>query len=123
MMKLRRVIGWLVLSLTVVVAGLKAQDVASMTGTVMDRTGAAVSDADAVLTDTRTGAVFETKTGSNGAYLFSRVAPGPGYSLTVTKDNFKTFTISNLYLAVATTRTQDVTLELGAVSRGICSTS
>lgn len=96
-----------------------AQDVAGITGTVTDKTGSAVSDASVKLTDTRTGAVYETKTGSFGAYTFTKVAPGPGYSLTIAKDSFKTITVSNLYLAVATVRTQDVVLELGVVSQTV----
>jgi hypothetical protein len=105
------------------VSGVKAQDVASITGTVADKTGAPISDADVKLVDTRTGSVYESKTGSYGAFLFSRVAPGPGYSLTVSKENFKTITVANLYLAVATTRTQDVVLELGSVTQKVVVTS
>jgi hypothetical protein len=96
-----------------------AQDVASVIGTVTDKTGAAVSDADVKLTDTRTGAVYESKSGVYGAYQFSKIAPGPGYLLTVSKDSFKTFSVSNLYLAVATTRTQDVVLEVGSITQKV----
>jgi hypothetical protein len=96
-----------------------AQDVASIIGTVTDKTGSAVSDADVKLTDTRTGAVYESKTGAYGAYQFSKIAPGPGYVLTVSKDSFKTFSVSNLYLAVATTRTQDVVLEIGSITQKV----
>ena len=107
------------LAIAILPSGLRAQETASITGTVMDPRGDAISDATVKLTDTRTGAVYESKTGTYGAYLFARVAPGPQYTLNVTKDNFKTFTISNLYLAVATTRTQDVTLEIGSVSQSV----
>src|SRR5262249_3093221 len=80
--------------------GTKAQDVASITGTVMDKTGSAVVDADVKLTNTRTGATYTSKTGSFGAYLFSRVNAGAGYSVSVSKPGFKTTTISNVMLAV-----------------------
>jgi hypothetical protein len=100
-----------------------AQDVASIIGTVTDKTGGPIGDADVTLTDTRTGSVYQSKTGSFGAYQFTRVAPGPGYSLNVSKENFKTFSISNLYLAVATTRTQDVVLELGSITQKVEVTS
>src|SRR5271169_4731083 len=65
--------------------GAKAQDVASITGTVVDKTGGAVSDADVKLTDTRTGGQYASKTGTFGAYLFSRVPAGAGYTLAVSK--------------------------------------
>jgi Carboxypeptidase regulatory-like domain len=94
----------------------KAQDVASITGTVVDKNGDAVSDADVKLTDTRTGATFQAKTGSFGAYLFSRVPAGSGYSVTVSKAGFKTTTISNVTLAVTETATHDVALELGEIT-------
>jgi hypothetical protein len=103
--------------------GSRAQDVASITGTVTDKSGAAISDAEVKLTDARTGAVYESKTGNYGGYLFARVAPGPGYTLTVSKESFKSVTVSGLYLAVATTRTQDVTLEVGSVSQKVEVTS
>jgi hypothetical protein len=100
-------------------AGVRAQDVSSITGTVMDQRGDAISDAAVTLTNTRTGEVYAAKTGTYGAYLFAKVAPGPGYLLSVAKDNFKTSTISNLYLSVATTRTQDVVLELGSITQKV----
>jgi carboxypeptidase family protein/TonB-dependent receptor-like protein len=111
-------------AVVVLVSGLlagsvKAQDVASITGTVVDKTGGAVSDADVKLLDTRTGAVYVSQTGSFGAYLFSRVPAGPGYTLTVSKAGFKTATTSNLTLAVTETATYDVALELGNVSQTV----
>jgi hypothetical protein len=103
--------------------GLQAQDVASITGTVTDKTGAPVFDASVKLLDTRTGAVYESRTGSFGAYLFARVPAGQGYSLTVSKDSFKTVSITKLVLAVTETATYDVTLELGNVSQTISVTA
>src|ERR1700730_14778079 len=97
----------------------KAQDVASITGTVTDKNEEAVFDADVRLADTRTGAVYESKTGSYGAYLFARVPAGKGYTLTVSKDGFKTVSISKLVLAVTETATYDVKLELGSISQTV----
>jgi hypothetical protein len=102
-----------------VATGARAQDVASITGTVTDKTGSAVFDASVKLIDTRTGAVYESRTGSFGAYLFARVPAGQGYALTVSKGGFKTTSISKLVLAVTETATYDVTLELGNVSQTI----
>jgi hypothetical protein len=98
---------------------VRAQDVASITGTVVDKTGSAVADADVKLTDTRTGAVYTSKSGTFGAYLFSRVTAGSGYSVSVSKTGFKTTTISNVTLAVTETATYDVTLELGSVTESV----
>src|ERR1700680_1706290 len=53
--------------------GVRAQDVASITGAVTDKTGGTVSDASVKLANTRTGAEYESKTGALGAFLFARV--------------------------------------------------
>jgi hypothetical protein len=99
------------------------QDVASLTGEVTDSSGAQVADATVKILDTRTGSEIETKTESNGSYRFLRLQPGPGYTLTVTKDGFQTSSITNLYLAVATTRTQNVQLQVGGVNQTVEVTS
>src|SRR4029077_13445252 len=98
---------------------LEAQDVASITGTVVDKTGSAITDADVKLTDTRTGATFTTKTGTFGAYRFARVPAASGYSVSVSKEGFKTMTVSNVTLAVTETATYDITLELGSISESV----
>jgi Carboxypeptidase regulatory-like domain len=99
------------------------QDVAALTGEVTDSSGAQVSGAIVNIVDTRTGAAQETKTESNGSYRFLRLQPGPGYILTVKKDGFQSYSLTNLYLAVATTRTQNVQLELGSFSQTVEVTS
>ena len=119
---LRSCLSWpaaLVLLLGCLAGAAKAQDVASITGTVMDKTGSAVADADVKLTDTRTGATYTSKTGTFGAYLFSRVSAGSGYSVSVSKAGFKTTTVSNVTLAVTETATYDITLELVSVSESV----
>lgn len=109
----------LVFLMSCLAGGTKAQDVASITGTVTDKTGSAVADADVKLTDTRTGATYTSKTGTFGAYLFSRVTAGSGYSVSFSKAGFKTTTISNVTLAVTETATYDIILELGSVSESV----
>jgi hypothetical protein len=99
------------------------QDVAALAGEVTDTSGAQVAEASVKILDTRTGSEQETKTENDGSYRFLRLQPGPGYTLTVTKDGFQTASITNLYLAVATTRTQNVQLDLGAVSQTVEVTS
>jgi hypothetical protein len=114
-----RFVAAMVLLVGFLAVGLSAQDVASITGTVTDKTGTPVFDASVKLMDTRTGGVYESRTGSFGAYLFARVPAGQGYTLTISKDSFKTVNISKLVLAVTETATYDVSLELGNVSQTI----
>jgi len=95
------------------------QELAGLVGTVTDPAGAAVAHAAVKLVNTRTGSTLETETNDTGYYRLLQLSPGPGYELIVNRDGFRTITISNLYLAVATTRTQDVQLAIGAVTQTV----
>ncbi|HVO80276.1 MAG TPA: carboxypeptidase regulatory-like domain-containing protein [Terriglobales bacterium] len=112
------VLALLALSLCLPV-GLFAQEVASLTGVVSDKTGAVLPGATLKLLDTRTNTSYEATTNSLGSYVFVKLPPGPGYKLTVTKDGFDSVTIADLYLGVQSTRTQNVQLEVGAVSQSV----
>ena len=96
-----------------------AQELASLTGVVADKTGAVISDADVRLTDTKTNATYNTKTNSVGAYTFVKLLPGPGYRLVFTKDGFESLTVSDVYIGVGTMHTQNAELHLGQVSTTI----
>lgn len=97
----------------------RAQDVASMTGVVTDATGAVVADAKVTLVNTNTSANYETTTNSVGAYTFSNIPPGPGYKVTVSRQGFATETVQNIYLAVSTSHTQNIRLEVGNVAETV----
>jgi hypothetical protein len=97
----------------------KAQEPSGLAGTVTDPSGGAITQASVKLVNTRTGSVVETQTGETGYFRFVQLPPGPGYELTVSKDGFRSLTISNLYLAVGTTRTQDVQLAVGVVTQTV----
>lgn len=120
---IKRILGVVAVSLAVVltmgVLSARAQDVASLIGILTDKDGGAISDVAVKLADTRTGANYATKTGPDGIYRFQQLAPGPGYTLTLSKDGFQTTSISNLYLPVATATTRNVQLQIGSVSETI----
>ena len=97
----------------------KAQGQASVTGVVTDVTGAVVPGASVKLVDTKTNASYFGKTAGDGSYRIVDIPPGPGYSLAVSKDSFQTFVLNNLYLPIATPTTQNVQLQLGAVSQTV----
>ncbi len=97
----------------------RAQELAGLVGTVTDPSGGAIAKASVKLMNTRTGSSVDTETGETGFYRIVQLAPGPGYELTISKDGFKSVTVSNLYLAVATTRTQDVQLPVGVVNQTV----
>jgi hypothetical protein len=93
------------------------QQVASVTGVVTDTSGAVVQGVEVKLTDTKTNAVYKTKTNDLGVYLVSNVPPGPGYTMTFAKDGFKTNSVRDVYLGVGVTHTLNAQIEVGSVSQ------
>ena len=98
---------------------LSAQDVASLTGIVSDATGAVIPDVTVMLVDTKTNTNYETSTNSVGAYYFTKLLPGPGYKVTYSKDGFETVIVSNLYLSVNTTHTQNASMQIGKTTETV----
>jgi Carboxypeptidase regulatory-like domain/TonB dependent receptor len=96
---------------------------ASLNGTVTDTSGATVAGASLTLVDTRTNTSHSAQSGKDGGYRFVDIAPGPAYSLTVTKNGFETYALSGLYLPVAVATTKDVQLQIGQLSQTVEVTS
>jgi hypothetical protein len=93
---------------------LFAQDASSMTGVVTDSSGAVVPDTVVTLTNKTTGAKYSQTTNASGSYRFENVPPGPGYDAVFSRAGFANLDVQNIYLTVATTRTQNATLLVGA---------
>ena len=99
--------------------------VGSVTGTVVDATGAVIPGATVTLTNQATGVTREQETSSTGSFAFERVRPG-AYSLRVSMSGFKTHettvevsigkvsSLGNVAMQVGPT-TEVVTVEAGAV--------
>ena len=85
-----------------------------MAGSVVDATGAAVSDVTVTLTNKTNGLRFTAATNANGEYRFSDVPSGAGYEATFAHAGFAPFNVQSIYLTVATIRTQNATLTAGA---------
>jgi len=97
-------------------AFLHAQDTASLTGTVRDTTGAAVANAQVVVTNLEHGINRTTVTNSAGEYVVPAL-PAPGsYDVTVTAEGFKKFAAKGVVLDVAQKSRVDVTLQVGTSS-------
>jgi len=93
---------------------VQAQDVSGMTGIVTDASGAIVPDVTVVLTNTAKGLKFTQTTNSSGSYRFSNVPPGPGYEAMFTASGFAPVDIKDIYLTVATVRTQNVPMSVSS---------
>jgi hypothetical protein len=95
---------------------LTAQDVSSITGIVTDSTGAVVPGVNVTLANPATGTAYTAVTNEVGSYTIVHVPPGPGYKVSFSRDGFKPTTITDVYLNVGTTRTQNAQLVVGGTS-------
>jgi hypothetical protein len=94
-------------------SSLIAQTSSSMTGVVTDATGGVVSGTVVTLSNPQTGVSYSAKTDSNGSYRFANIPAGPGYKATFTHEGYAAWVVSDVYLQIGTTRTQDTKLSAG----------
>src|SRR5215467_9511715 len=90
----------------------------SVEGTVQDSSGAAIRDCEVTLLNTETGGRFNTQTDGAGLYVFPTIPPGL-YSLKVSKEGFKAHSVTDFRVTISQHVTQNVTLEVGAVSESV----
>lgn len=91
---------------------------ASLGGTVVDPSGAAVPGAKVTVLNQDTGLTKTAVSGSGGAFLFP-VLPIGNYTLTVEKTGFTTYVQKGITLGVNQAATQTVKLNVGQVSQAI----
>jgi hypothetical protein len=102
---------------------LRAQSTyGSLTGTVTDSSGAAISDATATLTNTATEEKQTQSTGETGLYSFVNLSPGD-YRLVVEKNGFKRVDRSSVVVQVQQTSRIDFTLTVGQVNETVTVTT
>lgn len=87
-------------------------------GTVTDNSGGAISGAAVKLTNQGTNVTKEGQTNANGYFVFINVLPG-SYVLTVEKQGFKTAQVSGFDMQVNQTLTQNIRLDVGAISESV----
>lgn len=83
----------------------------SLTGTVTDASGAAISTAKVRVLNTGTGVVQESATDVNGIYRFSALQPGT-YKVTISASGFATNVVGNLNVVVNEVRRVDAQLQV-----------
>ncbi len=93
---------------------VKAQDTASLTGTIHDSTGAVLVGADVSIRNTATGTVRRVKSNSAGEYVAASVPPG-SYDLTVSVPGFRTYHAKGVILRVAQNARINVSMGVGDV--------
>jgi hypothetical protein len=93
-------------------ATVHAQFGSSLSGTVLDATGAAIPGAVSTLTSSATQQIQTSTANSTGGYHFSELAPGH-YSLAVAASGFKTTNLTDVTIEAEAPRSLDVTLQTG----------
>src|SRR6476659_4637772 len=92
--------------------------VGTLTGTVTDPAGSMVPGAAIVAKNVATGVEINTTTTNTGAYTLAYVPAGT-YTIRVSAPGFRTATAENVILRVAQTQTNDIKLEVGAVTEQV----
>ena len=90
----------------------------ALTGAVTDPSGGVVPGATVHVVNVATGDSHTFVSQSNGSYLAPFLAPG-AYRVEVSKNGFKTVSLTGVSIAVAETSTLNVKLELGEVAQNV----
>ncbi len=95
-----------------------AQNNALISGTVTDKSGAAVVGAQVVIASTGGNLTRTTETNADGVYVASALPPGT-YDLTVSAKGFDKFQAKNVVLDVAQKARVDVVLTVGTITEEV----
>ena len=90
----------------------------TITGTVTDPSGAVVAGVRVTATNIANNAAQSTVTNSSGVYLFSDMAPG-NYTVSATKEGFRTCEGSGVVLEPSSTRTFSCALQVGQTTETV----
>jgi hypothetical protein len=101
-----------------VLASPQAISTSQINGTVRDATGLAAPGADVKATQTATGLVRSTTTGTDGGFVLINMPIGP-YQLEVSKEGFSKFLQSGIILQVGSNPNIEVALKVGSVSEQV----
>jgi TonB family protein len=112
----RSAAGALLITVTVVVAGLAAQSFSSVAGTIVDPSEAVLPGVTLVLTNEQTQAKYEIKTDRNGRYEFVGLPPGD-YVLSAALPGFARF--SSRVTVGGQQLQQDVVLSIGTLQETV----
>src|SRR5260370_4867477 len=99
-------------------ASLAQTEVASVSGTIVDRQGGLVPGGEVVVVNTDTNEKYATKTNNAGVYNVLSVKPGH-YRILVTKPGFKQIDLRDVTLNVQDSVNRNFTLDLGGVSETV----
>jgi Carboxypeptidase regulatory-like domain len=113
----------LVLAVALGVAGflapsIWAQENATVTGAVLDPTGAVIPNVEISLTNTATGQIRQAASNASGIYTFANVGVGH-FNLDATAPGFEKFTRTDIVVNTDQTLKEDVTLTVGNAAQTV----
>ena len=94
------------------------QENATITGSVLDPTGAVIPNVAITLTNVATGQVRETTSNSSGIYTFANVGVG-NFNLDATAPGFEKFSRTGIVVNTAQTLKEDVNLTVGNAAQTV----
>jgi hypothetical protein len=97
-------------------------ETATLSGTVMDLSGAVVADAQVQITNSDTNVTVATNTNKSGIYVIPSLKPGR-YRIAVTKVGFKQVVVTDVILNVQDVVSRNFNLQVGAVSESVTVTA
>jgi hypothetical protein len=117
-MKSHRMLSGVVLLAVTLCAAAWAQDTASLTGTVTDSSGAAVTNAQVAINSAEHGISRKATSNSSGDFLFASLPIG-SYDVTVSAAGFKKYEAKGVMLNVGEKARVNVALQVGAATTEI----
>ena len=99
-------------------AAAQAQQNSTITGSVLDKEGAAIPDAQITLTQQETGFVSKAVSNSTGNFSFNGLNVGT-YDLMVSAKGFQTFVTKGVSVNVSQTMRVDANLTVGGVEQTV----
>ena len=91
---------------------------ASLSGTVLDQNGAAISGASIVVKSNTTGTEFRVASSGNGTFTVPALNAGI-YTVTIEAQGFKKGVVQNVEIQAATPASVNISLEVGAASESV----
>ena len=104
------------------IASVQAQNLATITGTVSDGTGAVLAGVPIEVSNLATGVISRATTTNTGNYTVSQLPIGD-YSLVIEASGFKQYVRPSFHLALSQTMREDVSLEVGQSTESITVTA
>ena len=115
---------WLLVLLIPIVALLSTRPMSAQTvygsiyGTVLDKSGAVVTNATIVVKSQQKETSFQAQTNATGEYRIEHLIPD-AYNVTISATGFKTFTVNGLQVNAGDTPKVDANLEVGSVNQSV----